>query len=278
MIDAESSSYADSSEAVKAFYDRQAAEHPDMTAILGVYSRLAADFRDSEEWHVFKRMLLLTSNMHVLELGCGGGRWCEHLAPIVGTVTGIDLSSVAIDHARHRSAKRHLRNITYLHCSIEEFQPVELYDLIYFSGVSLYLNEAALKKSLTRYRNFLKNTGHIVLRDSITNEAHSIHHTQGYRAEYRTLHDFIVLFDESGFSLVHSSAAFHELCLHPFLNNHRVSRYYEKLPPLLQHLLLQTLKQYASRSMMPDRHWRDCNYEYLHSFLVFRKKQDDVSC
>lgn len=59
-------------------------------------------------------------NKQILDIGCGGGILCEPLARIGGKITGIDADSSAINIARAHANKAGIKNINYLHSSVEE--------------------------------------------------------------------------------------------------------------------------------------------------------------
>jgi len=254
---------------VRKFYEQHVLENPESPAILGVANRLAADLRDREEWKTFRKLVPLDSSMSILELGCGGGRWCEHFAPVVEKATGIDFSVNAIAHARRRAVGR-IGNISYQHASIEEFQPLEKYDLIYFSAVTPYLENQALGKCIAKFAAALKENGVMVVRDSVTNLAHELEHEDGYTACYRTIDEYRSCFSHAGLFLARSEKAFPRLCLSPLLSNRAILRFYEALPLPARASLLAVL----SRLMALDcngTHWPGETYSYDHLFLVFTR-------
>lgn len=256
---------------VRQFYDRQVLEHPELPAILGVSNKLAADLRDHEEWRVFRLLIPLNFEMDVLELGCGGGRWCRHFAPLVRTVAGVDFSANVLSYANRRAEGGRFDNITYYHASLEEFCPTGKYDLIYFSAVTLYLEDQVLKECIARYACCLKESGVMVVRDSVANSIHAVEHQDGYVARYRTIDSYKSLFGTAGFQLEQVERAFPGYCLKPVLNNARLSHFYDLSPPFVRRLLRQLASLFAT-DVSPTFHWREGKYDYLHTFLVFARK------
>jgi len=254
---------------VRDFYERQVLENPELPAILGVPNRLAADLRDCQEWNTFRKLVPLDRSMNILELGCGGGRWCEHFAPVVEMVTGIDFSVNAIAHARKRVAGR-IGNVNYHHASLEEFQPLEKYDLIYFSAVTPYMKNSVLEECIVKYAAALKGNGVIVVRDSVTNRAHELEHGDGYTACYRTIDEYRSCFGHVGFSLAMAEKAFPSFCLSQLLSNRTISRFYDAFPLFVRRALLALLSRLKAF---------DCNrthgpgkpYSYDHLFLIFTR-------
>jgi len=261
----------DSMKNVRNFYDRQVLENPELPAILGVPNKLVADFRDQEEWRTFQKLVPLRSDMNVLELGCGGGRWCEHLSPFVRSVNGVDFSNNAISYAKRQADITQLRNIVYHHSSLEKFQPSEKFDLIYFSGVALYLEDSVLADCISRYSKYQDDKGLIIIvRDSVANLPHFLEHDQGYSAQYRTIDNFKALFESAGFLFQHHEKAFPNFCLSRLLANKRVSASYDIMPTWLKRLLLRTCSLFSAIGKRGS-HWNSGDYQYDHSFLVFSK-------
>lgn len=258
------------SDNVRKFYDRQVLENPDIPAILGVSNRLAADLRDREEWKIFTKLVTLRRHMDVLELGCGGGRWCEHLAPLVRSVTGVDFSTNALAHARKSAQERRIGNIEYHALSVDQFRPTRFYDLIYFSGVTPYLKNRVLEECIATYAAALKKNGVIVVRDSVTNRAHELEHGDGYTAYYRTIDEYRSCFGHVGFSLARAEKAFPSFCLSPLLSNHTISRFYEAFSSSIRRSLLDLISQLMAFNCN-HTHWPGKHYSYDHLFLVFTR-------
>jgi SAM-dependent methyltransferase len=102
----------------------------------------------------------------VLDLGCGIGRFAEALAPEVGGVTGLDVSSVMIRRARERCS--HLSNVTFILSSGRDLSPVarEAVDLILAADVFPYLVQAGpelVKRHLQEAARVLKPGGSLLI-------------------------------------------------------------------------------------------------------------------
>lgn len=259
-------------EKVKAFYERQVILHPDNPAILGVAAGLPADCRDFFEWSEFNRLVPLQTKMRVLELGCGGGRWCEHFATVVAQVTGVDLSQNAIALARNHAKSKSVENVDYHVAAMEDFQPQETYDLIYFSSVALYLDDVTLLKSLIKYGANLNDNGFMVVRESVANEIHLLCHDEGYSAQYRTIGEFERLFALAGFALVDRRRSFPRVCLSPFLNSIYIQRLYRLTRMMsLENFFFRVLSRiFFHGERVP--HWLQNGYSYNHDFLLFTRE------
>ncbi|HYK93526.1 MAG TPA: class I SAM-dependent methyltransferase [Thermoplasmata archaeon] len=99
------------------------------------YDRLLVLSR--ERWPDTERLLhqagVATGNRCV-DLGCGGGEVTMEIANMVGTsgsVLGIDRDEVKLDLARKAAAGRYLRNVEFRQGSVQQWNEVESYDLVY---------------------------------------------------------------------------------------------------------------------------------------------------
>jgi len=97
----------------------------------------------------------------VLELGCGTGRLCRHLAAAGAEVTGIDLSPSMLRLARMKSG----RDITYLCMDMTEPALSRQFDsiLIPYHTLNLLLTEARIERCLHGLRPLLKRDGKLLM-------------------------------------------------------------------------------------------------------------------
>jgi SAM-dependent methyltransferase len=96
-------------------FDRAVAVAPE--ASVALYSLGSADILDRATTEIVTRLAqwgLLRSDATVLDIGCGIGRIERILAPLVGTITAIDVSLGMIEEARRRC--RDLANVTFAQC------------------------------------------------------------------------------------------------------------------------------------------------------------------
>lgn len=185
---------------VRKFYDRQVSEHPESPAILGSSTRLHADYRNLGEWHAFSELVRVEGQARVLELGCGGGRWVERLAPRSREVIGVDISQNAIALARERASRLGLSNVTYVVSSIVNYHPSGVFNLVYFSGILLYLNDDEVIRVLDNLRGHLAMDATIVVRDSLTETPYE-RKTPHYNAHYRDAASISRLLERIGYRL-----------------------------------------------------------------------------
>jgi SAM-dependent methyltransferase len=95
----------------------------------------------------------------ILSLGCGGGAIERRLAPHAGEIVGVDISSVAIEQARARSAG--LGNLSF---AVSDGDAARMADLGQFDAVVAFaflhhLDEAAIRATLLGARNALRPGG-----------------------------------------------------------------------------------------------------------------------
>jgi ubiquinone/menaquinone biosynthesis C-methylase UbiE len=102
--------------AIREQFDRAVALAPE--AAVALYSLGSADILDRATSEIVSRLAewgLLRSDATVLDTGCGIGRIERALAPQVGAITGIDISSSMIEEARRRCGD--LSNVAFEQCN-----------------------------------------------------------------------------------------------------------------------------------------------------------------
>ena len=160
-----------------------------MAAVLGCRSQLTADYRIQREWQWFRKHVPLDKGIRFLELGCGGGRWAEKIAPRIAEFTGIDFSANAIALARKNAARKGIKNVHYHLADIQEFAPNGQYDIIYFSSVLIYISEKEFAPVIGKYSRHLSERGRLLIRDSLSDRTHCLTHP-GYSAIYRSFTEY----------------------------------------------------------------------------------------
>jgi SAM-dependent methyltransferase len=254
---------------VRTFYDRQVSEHPESPAILGSSTRLHADYRNLGEWRAFSALVPVRRNSRILELGCGGGRWVERLAPGAREVIGVDISENAIALARGRAASLGLANARYEVSSIVDFRPQGMFDLVYFSGILLYLNDEEAAQAMDGIRDHLAADAAIVVRDSLTERPYE-RSTPDYEAHYRDEASISRLLGRIGYRLQARRRATPQALSPRLINSRHADRLYKLAGPVgLGGLLLHGLHwagALSGRNLFPDT--LD-GIRYSHDFLVY---------
>ncbi|TIX51236.1 class I SAM-dependent methyltransferase [Alteraurantiacibacter aquimixticola] len=107
--------------------------------------------------HYGNRVAELAKGKDILEYGCGGISQGDTLASLARTLTGIDISTVAVEKANAAAANRGLSNVHYLEMNAEEMTfPDGSFDLVFGRGIIHHLD---LKKSFESIRRVLRPGG-----------------------------------------------------------------------------------------------------------------------
>ena len=113
----------------------------------------------------------LTPDMEVLELGCGTGTTALIHAPFVKHITGIDISRNMLEIARAKAETGNVKNVTFLHFSIDDLEAADSgYDVVMGHSILHLLEnkEAVIAKAHQRLK-----------------AASSSHRPSASKAEYR---------------------------------------------------------------------------------------------
>jgi 2-polyprenyl-6-hydroxyphenyl methylase/3-demethylubiquinone-9 3-methyltransferase len=102
----------------------------------------------------------------ILDLGCGSGNTgCELNVNAYGDYTGVDISEVALDKARERSADAHRAGKNrYFQSDILDYSPDKSYDVILFRESIYYIPGGRIKGMLDGYSSYLKPGGVFIIR------------------------------------------------------------------------------------------------------------------
>jgi ubiquinone/menaquinone biosynthesis C-methylase UbiE len=108
--------------------------------------------------------ILLTSNMDVLDFGCGTGLLTLHLQPVVHSITGVDSSRGMIDVLKAKIDRRNLPNINTQFLDIEKGDVLEgTYHLI-VSGMTLH-HVKEIRPLLDQFYRILTPSGYLCVAD-----------------------------------------------------------------------------------------------------------------
>lgn len=101
-----------------------------------------------------------------LDVGCGGGDVTRELARLVGgdgRVIGVDLDESKLEIARQEAAGEGLRNVTFARHDVVDWEPEELFDVVYARFLLTHLADpGALVAALRRH---LRPGGVVALED-----------------------------------------------------------------------------------------------------------------
>ena len=123
----------------------------------------------AEELHGFFGLLELTSQSHVLEVGCGAGGCAIHLAATIGaTVIGIDVNPNGIENARKLAVSSNVTSLVrFEHIDASRGLPFpdDSFDAIYSNDSICHIPNRVTV--LTEWRRVLKPGGRLLFTDAM---------------------------------------------------------------------------------------------------------------
>jgi SAM-dependent methyltransferase len=183
-----------------------------------------AERRDKAEKALLYPMIQLGKEDHVLDAGCGTGRWAELIIPVCGYYHGVDISPGLIRVAKQLYG--HFPNAQFSVCSLDELSidtigAVSLFSRILLLGVFIYLNDQEVLEALHRLVQLAAPRTRILIREPIAvrnrltlREHFSDDMDQDYNAIYRTESELLAMFDSTigavGFRLLESGDVYAE--------------------------------------------------------------------
>ena len=122
-----------------------------------------------EESAELPRLLKLTSESVVLEIGCGSGAYAVHLAEEVGCkIVGVDANESGITNANRLAAERRLdKRLTFRHCDVSSGLPFESegFDAVFANDVLCHI--PARESLLREMYRVLKENGLMLFSDAL---------------------------------------------------------------------------------------------------------------
>ncbi len=183
------------------------------SVLLGDQNPEYADKWDETEKGIISPYLGLNSNSKVLDLGCGIGRWAEHLMPECKSYTGVDFSEEMVRNANERCSKYLNDDKKFVCSSVQDYLKLPYTaadtDIVIVSYVCMYINDSDIidcfQKILDRASEkcVLYFIDTVALEERLTlNEIYSEALKSDYSALYRTIKeydDFFSVFYNAGF-------------------------------------------------------------------------------
>lgn len=162
-------------------------------------------------------LLSLNSESQVLDLGAGVGQWSFRFSNIAQHVTAVEYMNSFTKIASEEAIKRGVKNIKFINSAAESFISDQTFDVIFISGLYVFLNPDQAKKLMDNLPKFLKNNGKLLLRDgtSILDTSYQINNrystilNEYYSAFYRTRSEYLKLF-EKDFHLIQDGQMFED--------------------------------------------------------------------
>jgi 2-polyprenyl-3-methyl-5-hydroxy-6-metoxy-1,4-benzoquinol methylase len=155
----------------------------------------------------------------VLDLGAGVGQWAFRFADKgASRVTAVEYSAELVRLGQSEAFKLGLEDkVDFVISSAQEFESKTTFDLIFISGLFVYLNDPEAQKLCTRLIAFCKPQSQVIVRDGTgLGSRHEIIDKYSdllgaqYSAIYRTREEYLSLFTASNFQLKSDSDMFPE--------------------------------------------------------------------
>lgn len=243
---------------------------------MGGGGEVEAPYRIFFEARHFKRMVRLARTMTMLELGCGNGRWAVVLAPLVKCYTAVDFSRPALEAARNSICEAGLTNVELREQSVLDFRGERDYDVVYFGGVTQYLQDSEIHRVLDQIAGCTKKDSVIVDRSTVNYKHREIREMEHYCSIYRTPAEIEHIFSQHGFQKTYQKRSYrfmrgarHLPCLERFIHwrSWNIPRLVRLTSPLSLYLIFGV--SWAADVIRPIR-WQ--GGDRSHDFFVFRRK------
>ncbi len=207
---------------VKRFWDERAARHADDPGLTNLEEN--PELRDLkislEEARVADYLGTLREESIVLDLGGGYGVWAFKIAPAVAHVDVVDFCAPLVERGTAKAAELAVNNITFTHAAAQDFTSTRSYDLVFISGLLLYLNDDELDQLLDRIAGYSQAGSVVLLRDGTGVPDHyeitkrwSEALQANYAAIYRTRDEYLAAFARIGYTCVRDDDMFEPGCV-----------------------------------------------------------------
>jgi SAM-dependent methyltransferase len=186
--------------AVKTFFERRATKYgtlgPLQTVIYQDKNPELAQNRDAAEKALLRPKLDLSPDLHVLDIGCGTGRWVDEVAPRCAVYHGTDFSPGLIEIAR--ASHTNQGNASFSVCRADQLTLAAIdasrpFDRIMMLGLLIYLNDGEAKSAIEALNAIAADSALILVREPVgigarltIKEHFSDDMEQTYNAIYRT--------------------------------------------------------------------------------------------
>lgn len=109
----------------------------------------------------------LTSDMVLLDAGCGPGTITSALAGLVGRAVGVDIEPNAVATANRLAARSGLANLAFVEADMTALPFGDAtFDAVFFHAVLYHQSQPALTRTLAEARRVLKPGGLVATRDA----------------------------------------------------------------------------------------------------------------
>jgi 2-polyprenyl-3-methyl-5-hydroxy-6-metoxy-1,4-benzoquinol methylase len=172
---------------------------------------------DDETAKVFS-WLPQIDGLSILDLGAGVGQWSFRFAERgAQRVLAVEYAEGLAEIGRKEALQRKLTSVEFRVSPAELFQSDEQFDVVYISGLFVYLTEEQADRLMANVANFVRPGGTLLLRDGTgierrheINDRHSEHLGENYSATYRTRDEYLALMKGVGLELERDENMFPE--------------------------------------------------------------------
>jgi SAM-dependent methyltransferase len=142
----------------------------------------------------------------VLDLGAGVGQWTFRFAErgaaqVVAVEYAAGLAQIGAEEAQRRG----FDSVEFVVSAAEAFKTDETFDLVFISGLFVYLNDDQAEQLLRQLPAMLRPGGTLLLRDGSgvgvrheIDDRYSEHLAERYSATYRTRDQYVAAFEAAG--------------------------------------------------------------------------------
>ena len=153
----------------------------------------------------------------MLDLGSGLGYWSNYFSHRCNRVVAVEYSEKMTEIAKNIAEQNAVNNIEFITDNILNYSTNESFDLIFISGVMIYIADEDITRLLSNIYNYSKNGTYLLLRDGTgyTKRHHVIDKYSEnlkteYSALYRTSKEYKRIFESVGFLSLRDEDMFKE--------------------------------------------------------------------
>ena len=170
--------------------------------------------RDSHEKSKILPLLDIKTDMRVLDIGCGVGRWAESVLSHGGIYTGVDYSESLLALAREACSAitDGISRYEFICSSFQDLSEnlrtectTQGFDIIIVNGVMMYINDKELGGCLENVDALLKSDGLFYVKEPVSyaerltlNQVYSDEMECEYSAIYRSVNEYEKLWETFG--------------------------------------------------------------------------------
>lgn len=158
-------------------------------------------------------------DLKILDLGAGVGQWAFRFAQKKAKyILAVERSKGLVEIGEMKKKDLKLNNIDFENSPAETFTSNETFDLVFISGLFVYLNNSQYKKILNNLHDLVSENGLLMIRDGMSiqkeqyeiNDQYSEHLNAFYSAIYRKRNNYIQSIENQGFKLIKDENMFPE--------------------------------------------------------------------